>query len=303
MRFRRLCFESLFLYMASTYYQVPESFVGQDLRGLRKTSDMPWRSDIVAQMLGIPEYGQAFSAGQNLQFNPLPGMENSAEEQWIKKYFGAGVSPQQQQSQDFVQKQTDILNQAKTESIGTLEKGRQPLKERYQELIGAIKGTAQQRVGEAETATAREYGKRGIPLTSGVYDTALQRARLPIDTALAQSLGEIGLQEQQGMNQIDQAIANIQMTTGRDQVSTAMELYKIQENARLQGISLEESARQFNEQMAFNKEQASKEEATDPYSQYLKMGQGESLYDLSTLQQIFHNPKYSVAGGGDDDGY
>lgn len=68
-------------------YRVPQEFAGKDLRDIRKTSTMPWRTDVVAQMLGIPEYGTAFAPDQTVQFTPLPGREGSGEYAFIQKYF------------------------------------------------------------------------------------------------------------------------------------------------------------------------------------------------------------------------
>src|SRR3990167_2607670 len=79
-----------------------------------------------------------------------------------------------------------MLQQGKTEAVNTLQSGKAPLKEKYDAVLASIKGAYDLTKSQAQTATAQEFGKRGIPLTSGVYGQAQTQATLPVDTAYAQ---------------------------------------------------------------------------------------------------------------------
>lgn len=285
--------------MATQYFKVPEQYVGKSLYDLRRDPSLgqvPFSPGVIGDISGIDPNAR-FTAGQTLGFRNQPG---SAEYQFLQKYFQPGLSPQQQQAQDKEKQVQDILQQGKQESISTLEAGKQPLKERYQSVIDSITGRANLRQQEADIATAREFGKRGISTQSGVFDKAVQQARLPIDTALATSLSDTALQEQSALNAIDAAIANIQQATSRDQVDAALSLYQIGQNALQNQLSLDESARQFDEQLALDRE-LGQSESSNPYSNYITLGEGQTLFDLNTLQNIFKNPKTYKGTGSDND--
>lgn len=279
-------------------YEVPEQFVGKSLSDIRKKSDTPWRADVLAALLGVSEK-TPFAAGQSFNISSID--PKNSEHQFLQSSFAPGGTYAQQQA-DIKQKQmSEILQQGKTEAVGTLQAGKEPLKQRYDDIISSITQSKEQRLQESDIATAQEYGKRGIPLSSGVYNTAVQRGRVPIDVAFGETLSNVALNEQQAQNAIDSAIAQIQRATSQDEVSTALQIYQIAENAKQQGLSLAESARQFDENLAFQKSQQQQPTA-DPSSQFTTLGEGSTLFNLLTGQPIFTAPKTykssGVSGGG-----
>src|SRR3990167_512670 len=277
----------------ATFY-VPQQYEGMSLDAIASQRNDPTRTDVIEGLTGVNR-NTPLKTGQQLSIKDDPGM---GEYQWLQRMFTAQPQYKEKKKQAKEKQLTQQSETGKTEAIGTLEKGRAPLKQRYDEIIASIKGTAAYETGQAEKATAESFGKRGIPLTSGIYQQELQKARLPVETATASSLAGVGLQEEQANQARDFAISNIQSATTREQVQTAMQLYQIAENAKQQGLSLEESARQFNENLAYQK---SKVEETDPYARFKTLGEGSTLYDLLTGQNIFTAPKtYKPGGEGDN---
>lgn len=282
--------------MATQYFQSPESFTGKSLSQLRGELGDPFRADILAGMFGLQEQ-TPFAAGQTFGLNLNdPG---SAEQQFISKYFQPGISPEQKAAQTFAQQQQATLQGAKTEAVGTLESGRDPLKQRYQDVIASIKGTAEQRRGEAATGASQEFARRGLLPSSGNFQQFLQQRQAPIDVAESSSLASTALSQTQEENAINSAIANIQQQTGLSGVQAALQVFQIGEQARQFGMTFEEGVRQFNESLQQEKELAQTE--TDPFAKYITVGEGQTLFDLETLQSLFKNPKTFEAGGGDDE--
>ena len=180
----------------------------------------------------------------------------------------------------------------------TIEAERGPLEDRYAQLLKDI-------TGYTTKATAQEFGRRGIPLSSGVYDTALAQAIEP-------QVERIGLEREAGLrnldallNQlaaseaemgmgVDQAIAQIQSATGMDAVQAALSLYQMQQQQQQFEKSFEIEQALANLQQQQFDWQKENTDSTDPYSRYIALGQGQTLFDLQDLQSVFHNQKYSV---------
>lgn len=171
---------------------------------------------------------------------------------------------------DLVAQQLKMLQQANAPAIASLEASKpeiiqqyqnranqltaeqQPLEDRYKNLIDQINGTYAKQVGNTQTATAQEFGRRGISLTSGVYDQTLNQRINPILSEQAGQIKDVGLQQASDIrnlqnnvtNLTDQqvaqlravqnAIAQAQSGTSQDAISSALNLYKIgldQQNA------------------------------------------------------------------------
>lgn len=280
------------------YYETPDQFSGKTLNQLG--GQYNFNPEVLASFLGIKR-DDTLQSGKSFNVGNIPGVDpsGSSELKFLTSNFTQGMSPEQKAAKELSDKNAQTLTASKNEAVGTLESGKAPLKARYDEVISSIKGTSEQRLSEADTATAREFGKRGVPLTSGVYDTAIQGARAPIDAATASALSNTALQEQQQLGGIDSAIANIQAATGMNQVEAALQAYQIGEQARQFGLTFEEGIRQFNEQLKQQKELS--QPSSDPYAQYKTISEGQTLFDLLSGQSVYTAPKtYKPTGGGGD---
>lgn len=158
------------------------------------------------------------------------------------------------------------------------------IEQQYQKTLGDItKYTTQ--------AQSAEFGKRGIPLSSGVYDTSLARAIEPQTQAAALSRntslqgiqdligGFAGQQAQSNIN-LDMAISAIQSATGMDAISAAQALYNAQQQAQQQ----QASQALAQQQLALQQQQQTYQQSQP---NYITLGEGQAVYDPVTLQKLF----------------
>ena len=163
-----------------------------------------------------------------------------------------------------------------------LESGIQPLRDRYNQILDEMKG----RVG---TGLSREYGRRGIPLSSGMFEQDLTSKINPItrDIGLASEQGVKGIQdliaglgegESSAKRNILNAIAQLQSGEPSGAITQALSLMGQQQQGQLtqQRAMLEQANKQ--------REQAlSEREFTEyklPYLKYITgkpyKGEGKS---------------------------
>lgn len=282
-------------------YVVPESYAGKSLQDLyQPAADKGYIFDPggVGQWGGVGA-NQALTTGQVFNAPEDPG---SAGVKFLQGMFTPQGQYQQQAAATKEQQMMDLLNQGKTESIDTIKSGKADLDTRYQDIVASITGTANDEKDLANRSIAESFGKRGIETSGASFDRAQQQARAPIETARISSTAGVGWEKAQLDQARDKAIADIQRGTSQDQVNAAMDLYRITELARTNNLTFEEGVRQFNEQLSYDKSQSDKT-TDDPYARYTALSEGQSLFDLGSLQNIFKNPKTYKAGGSDEDGY
>jgi hypothetical protein len=118
-----------------------------------------------------------------------------------------------------------------------LEAQREPLKQRYNNLLDELKRKEGVQVQQTQTATAREYGKRGIPLSSGVYDQALIENTRPINEFYTGQYKDVSLSQEQSLGDLQNQITNL---TGDEVESTRViknAIASLQMGASQQAIS------------------------------------------------------------------
>ena len=133
------------------YYNLPEQYGGMNLYDIQNKTGQPFRADVLAGFLGV-DPRQALTSGQSFSYSRND--PRSAEQQALQKLFTPGIAPEVKAAQDFAAQQQQTLQGAKTEAVGTLESGKAPLKQRYDDIIASIKGTADVRREEIGAATA-----------------------------------------------------------------------------------------------------------------------------------------------------
>ena len=127
-----------------------------------------------------------------------------------------------------------------------LQAKEQPLKERYQVLIDELTRREGQETARTGKIMGTEYGKRGIPLSSGMYQQALgqelsdterfyggqqKETTLAREADLKDLTDAIQNVEQERittMREIDQSIANLKAGAGNQAITDAMQMYKEQ---------------------------------------------------------------------------
>ena len=139
-----------------------------------------------------------------------------------------------------------ITEQAYSQRESSLSGQKEPLKQRYQSIIDELKRKESVDTQSATLNTAREFGKRGVPLSSGSYDVGLTEATRPIrefytgqtkDVSLNQEdalreidslLASLPIEKAQSLNQIQQAIAALESGSSKDAISQAFNLLTMQ---------------------------------------------------------------------------
>lgn len=204
-----------------------------------------------------------------------------------------------------------------------LEGEKQPLQERYKTLLDELKNKESQQVGAAQTASAREFGKRGVPLSSGAYDQYLAGQVNPIqqnfstlstqtvqgrEDALRNIQNMIsGLvpQETEATRTIQNTIAQLQAGAGNSAIEDAFRQLQMAEQQRQfdtstglqrEQLAADQRARDISNQLAqsqFGLQQRQFNEITLPTSQYAlnkpyyKPTTGGGNSSLPDLNQIF----------------
>jgi len=194
--------------------------------------------------------------------------------------------------------------QAVAPAISTLEKGIDPLKQKYNDIIASLNTSQGVAVGKAEKATAASFGKRGIPLTSGIYDQALQEATLPIISEFQSIIANTSLTSQQAENQIYQAVSNLQAQSGM----SAFEAANVAENLIRQlneqreqfNISTAQQASQFDKTFGLQQQQFGLQQqlANQPQTSFQNIGGNLKLVNSQTGQVIADLGKSGTGGAG-----
>ena len=217
-----------------------------------------------------------------------------------------------------IQKSIPTTEAAFAQKQSQLEGQRAPLKTRYDNLLAEV--TRREGVDTQQTniATAREYGKRGIPLSSGAYDEALIQKQRPISEYYGGQYSNIGLEganaeqsleslianlpiEKQGsLDAINQAIGQLQSGGAASGIAQALQLYQTNQQANQAQSALALQQQVANSENAYRQAQISQlgKTQSDPYANFLKLGEGDTLFNLDTLQKVTGIPKtYKGTGG------
>jgi len=199
------------------------------------------------------------------------------------------------------------VGQAFDTRTGQLEAEKQPLIDRYSNLIADLTGRETKETTAQGKYLSQEYGKRGIPLSSGAYQQDLTGKTQDISQYYGVQRKDVGLgqeadlrdlsnqisnlttQRVSAMRDIDNKIAELQAGAGNQAITDALGLYREDLNRKFES-RFDELDRKIKEKQASGTGE----------DRYLTLGEGQSIFDLQTLQSIFKNPKTYKAGGGGD---
>lgn len=192
----------------------------------------------------------------------------------------------------------------------SLEGQKQPLEDRYASLVNELKRREGVDTQTASLNTAQEYGKRGIPLSSGAYDQALMAAQKPINEyytgqttsadlsknsdllSLANQIASLPIEKQTQLDAINQSVGQLEAGAASSGIQNALALLQQQQQASQFQQSLAEQQRQSNvanalaqSQFDFSKTQ------NNNANQYATLSEGQTLYDLLSRTGIYTAPK------------
>lgn len=264
--------------MATTVFEVPEQFGGKTLEQVAGEVGGLGRVDVLANLLGINQR-DVLKAGQGLTLNDVPGVDpsGSAELIGLRKAFGSGITPEQFAAQPAIRSLESSIPETEAafqQRQAALSAEKQPLESRYSKILEEIKGREQRELSREETALSREFGKRGIPLSSGVFDVSLGEKLRPISEAfgeitsetafgfenllrdLTQQIAEVPTEQALAVRDIRNAIAQIQAGAGSQAIQNALAQAQLSEEARQfdvtqqfqeKAFELEQNVKDFND--------------------------------------------------------
>jgi hypothetical protein len=124
------------------------------------------------------------------------------------------------------QEQQRIQQEAVKPVVASLEAQKAPLQARYDNLIKQLQGKETQEVGAQQTALSQEYGKRGIPLSSGAFSQDLMGKTQAITQNYAGLQGEAVASEQADLANLATTIAQAQASGNTQAATNAMTLWQ-----------------------------------------------------------------------------
>lgn len=299
-------------------FQVPDTLVGKTIREIGPNLGTPER---VGELLG---YGldQPFTKGQVFDLYGSPENQQLIGALGLQQ-FGAAEGPEMRAVRPAINSLEASIPE--TQQRFATERSRltgevDPLKSRYQTLIDDLtrrEGVESKRVG---TALSNEYGRRGIPLSSGVFEQNLNQNLNDISQFYGiQQRGVVGEREQalkglqdliaglapqetEAIRMVRNAMAQLQAGAGQSAIENAFKI-----------LGINEQQRQFNAQQELTKQQQQlaqreleqykipslKTTTNDISKNFASLSEGNTLFDLLTGKAVYTAPKtYKPTGVG-----
>lgn len=126
----------------------------------------------------------------------------------------------------------------------------EPLKQRYQNLLDEVKGQGQVQVNNQTRITNNELGKRGLVGSSTLAQQEIQNAVQPIQGQIATNTKNIGLEQEQGIQSIQNLLAGLTTQETEQQRAVQNAIAQLQAGAGQAGVQQGLSLFQQNQQNA-----------------------------------------------------
>ena len=280
---------------ASFFMGYTQDLVNQGYGGYAGWGDTEAYYDFRATGGSGKKTSPSLTSGGGADYSALLSQQKAEQAAQSTKYAGV------------LESQIPGIQQRTAESSAMLQQKETNLKDRYSTLINQIKGKEATETKTLQTNLGVEYGKRGIPLSSGAFqqDVAGKTSdigRYWTDKLMEAQTGQesdvLGIQqlalqlkqsEADSINQIKTAIATQDWQGAQNAIQTALQLQQFNEGIR-----------QFNESQKLKEQELSM--AQTPSSSYTTLGEGSTLFNLLTGQPVYTATKtYKPTGGDEDD--
>lgn len=196
-----------------------------------------------------------------------------------------------------------------------LEAEKTPLQDRYANLISTLKGNQTTEEQRQTLATSNNFSKRGIPLSSGVYEQSLTNAVNPITSKYSGLIKDTGLQQESDLRSISNlistltgqevdstravsnAIAQLQAGNPSSSLTSAIGLLSQQQQAEIakQQLAQQQAQQAFDnkikEATLANDTTKTKYDVGKPYYESMATGAGGSSAETAALNNIFGSVK------------
>lgn len=139
-------------------------------------------------------------------------------------------------------------------AIQSLESSKQPLQQRYSDLVANIKGNQQTAENRQTISTKNELARRGIS-GGGFYDQQLTDSLTPITNDYTNMLSQANTGQSQDLSNIGLQIAQLQAGNPSNSISSALNLTGLQSQAQSQAAQMAQQQSQFEQQQSFAQQQ------------------------------------------------
>lgn len=180
--------------------------------------------------------------------------------------------------------QKSVIPQTFATTQKNLEDTSLSVTQRYDNLLASLTAQKQSDVASVGLNTSREFGKRGVPLSSGVYDQALEEKTQPINQfyagqgkdvelqknadllSLAAKINGLPSEQRQALMDIDLAIAEAKANNSEKAIQILQTLGGATNQANQFAATMAQNANQFA---------SSQSQSASQFSQNLQLSQAE----------------------------
>jgi hypothetical protein len=256
---------------ADTIYSVPEQYAGKSIHQLAQGGFDPnvnMSGEELARQLGVGwdtplQAGQTFTTDWNdtghgdysllKYFTQTPASDYYASQ--AQKQMNEAIAP----AISSLEASKPITQQLYAQQAENLKATSSNVEKRYDALLAQLTGEEKRSEADIGLATSREFGKRGVPLSSGIYDQALLEKYIPLREyysglgqqtgiareadlmKLAQALSMNPIELAQQLNAIQQAIATVQVGGSKDAITNAFNQQQLAQKMQTDQAALENS--------------------------------------------------------------
>jgi len=197
-------------------------------------------------------------------------------------------------AQKIQQQQLQFRKTANAPIAASMKAGIPTLQSRYKQILDDLTFRESEESAKVSQRVSREYGRRGIPLSSDIYARSSEEELRPTSRFYAGERTNVGITEQEQLDQIRNAISVLESGSPSESIPQGIGLFgnvssllESSENRRVQQD-------QFNRELAQAMKISEMQYAQKPEKQKLLSfaGKGGYVYDPSTGQVV------KVGGGG-----
>lgn len=182
----------------------------------------------------------------------------------IRPYSGSYSAPGGYE--DIVARQISMQQKANEPIISQLESEKEPLKQRYSQLIDQIKGNQKVAENRQTLTTNNELGRRGISSQDGVGQQEMTNNLNPITQQYTNMIQDTGYNSEKALRDVASQIAQLKSGAISQGANTGMALYQEDQNRLLQQQAIERQAEQ--QRQAYEMAMKRYNEIELPQSQY-----------------------------------
>ena len=179
------------------------------------------------------------------------GAQDYSYEEAMKYGLPLGVKPQEESQRIFeeaakpLEASKPIVEQAYAERQRQLEGEKDPLMARYQALLDELTRREGQDIGQNTLALAREYGKRGVPLSSGVYEQNVLEKTRPIREFYGAQGKEVGFEREDKLRELGNLLAMLPIEKAKELNMINQQIAALKAQGATQGMQMAWEAYKF----------------------------------------------------------